>query len=52
MDIKASIEGIDKASVTLGVNERFAKNDTNINLQQNQAVSNNVVTIDEFYDEM
>ncbi len=45
-DIKNALDGYDKASVTLGVNERFSNSQINVNTQNNVQTNLN---LDEFY---
>lgn len=49
-DIKNIIEGTDKASITLGVNQRHANSQVQIN--NTNAQQNNVKTLDDFYEEL
>lgn len=52
-DIKTLSEANDKLAITLKVADRHApKNDTNINLQQNQLVSENRKGINDFYQDV
>jgi len=41
-DIKNALDGYDKASVTLGVNERFSSSQTQINNNNNQQTNNEI----------
>lgn len=47
-EIKSIIEGIDRASLTLGVNRRHANSQVQIN-NTNAQQDNNVLTIEDFY---
>lgn len=47
---KEYIEAIDKASVTLGVNQRHAN--SQVNIQNTNAQQTNIKTLDDFYEEL
>jgi transcriptional regulator with XRE-family HTH domain len=46
-DLKDIIDGVDKASITLGVNQRHSTSQVNVNTQTN--VQNNILSLDDFY---
>ena len=47
-DIKNALDGYDKASITLGVNERFSNSQVNIN--NTNAQQTNIKSLDDFYE--
>lgn len=49
-DLKNLAETIDKASITLGVNQRHSNSQVNIN--NTNAMQNNIKTLDDFYEEL
>lgn len=48
-DTKDLIDSTDKASLTLGINQRHTN--SQVNIQNTNAIQNNINSIDEFYDE-
>lgn len=46
-DIKNALDGYDKASITLGVNQRHANQSINVNTQNNQITENNTQVLTE-----
>ena len=47
-DLKHLVDAVDKASLTLGVNQRHAN--SQVNIQNSNAQQNNIKSIDEFYE--
>lgn len=51
-DLKAGIEAIDKASLTLGVNQRHSNATTTINNNNTNATQVNTKTLEDFYEDI
>lgn len=50
LDYKNAQDTIDKASITLGINQRHSNSQININNDNTNAIQNNVKTLDDFYE--